>query len=276
MFDASPLPETHALQQDPAFLAALRACGQTPVELPGGLLVPRRRLAGIQLAMLPRALPPEDLTAQLAAVGLHRLPLILSPERPCRMPRALRICAPRPTTVIDLTPDETTRRALLHPKWRNQLCRAEDGPLHVAHGPFRPDDPLLGLEAAQARDRGYASWPPPLTAAFARAAPHQTRLFTARLKGTPVAHMLFLTHGNRATYHIGHTTEAGRRENAHNLLLWRACSWLALHGHVSLDTGLMQPTVPGLDRFKLRAGAKPQMMGGTWLRWRPLARGPGP
>lgn len=272
MFDAAPTTPSHALQQDPAFAAALRMCGQNPVSLPGGLILLHRRLMHVPVAMLPRAMPPPDLEAQLQAVGMARTPLILSPDQPCSGLRALRIRAAMSSAVIDLTPDDATRRSLLHPKWRNQLRRAEESPLRITSTSLSPDHDLLQIEAEQARARGYAHWPLALTAAFARVAPAQTRLFMAYLKGHPVAYMLFLRHGSRATYHIGHNTHQGRIHHAHNLLLWNASCWLAALGHSSLDLGLLQADAPTLNRFKLRAGAVPLQTGGTWLRWRPLAR----
>ena len=269
MFDASPPIQSHPLMQDRAFAAALMLCGGAPVLLPSGLMLLTRRLAGVPVVMLPRAAPPPDLPAQLAQAGLHRRPLILSPEAPCTMPHALRVAAARSLWHVDLTPAEAHRRAALHQNWRHQLRQAENGPLRVLHGPLTPGHPLLKLETAQALARRYQNWPPALTAAFARAAPDQTHLFTALLRGHAVAHMLFLTHGSRATYHIGHTGGEGRNLHAHNLLLWEAMNALARRGMTSLDLGL--GTTPEIDRFKRRAGATARATGGTWLRWTPLA-----
>jgi hypothetical protein len=275
MLDAGSSAED-SLWQDPAFLAALRRLGQAPVMLPGGLAVLRRRVLGVRLAMLPRASPPLDLADQLRAAGLHRTPLILSPERPGPLPRAF--CLYRAQTVarLDLWPSIAARRAALHSKWRNRLRRAEAAGIEVSHAPLPPDPahPLLLSEARQARTRGYANWPPALTAAFATTS-EATRLFTAREGDEIVAQMLFLRHGSRATYHIGITTPRGRAHHAHNLLLWQASEWLAETGTLSLDLGPLDTRTPGLTRFKLRAGARPCPTGGTWLCWPPLAR-PGP
>ncbi|NUH64415.1 GNAT family N-acetyltransferase [Sulfitobacter sp. S0837] len=222
--------------------------------------------------MLPRARPPPDLAEQLRAAGLHTVPLILSPPTPCAMPHAMRLRRPQSCAVLDLTPPQDARRAALNGKWRNQLRRAEGAGLRVHHASFPPDPnhPLLMAEAAQARTRRYAAWPPNLTAAFARVAPTQTRLFTARLGRRPIAHMLFLRHGRGATYHIGHSCREGRALHAHNLLLWQAGNWLAEVGHSHLDLGPLHPRTQGLTRFKLRSGAQVQPTGGSWLYWRPF------
>lgn len=273
MFDTGHGPDT-PLMQDPAFAAALRRCGQFPVTLPSGLMLLHRRVLDAPIMMLPRAAPPADLDAQLRAQNLHRIPLILSPERPCTLPRALELRSPQMIAQLDLHPEMATARAALHPKWRNQLRRAEAAGLRVSHCPLPadPNHPLLHSEAAQALKRGYTNWPVPLTVAFASITPSQTRLFVAHLNGSPIAHMLFLRHRARATYHIGHITQIGKVNCAHNLLFWQASRWLATQGHRSLDLGVIDPRTPGLNRFKLRTGAMVEKTGGTWLRWCPLAR----
>jgi hypothetical protein len=226
----------------------------------------------MRIAMLPRATPPPDLQSQLSHAGFGRTPIILSPETPCSDMQAIRIRPEMNVATIDLTPDTATRRAALHGKWRNQLCRSEGGPLRIRSARLKPTHPILQLEEDQARARRYANWPRALTMAFAQVAADQTRLFTAYLHGAPVSHMLFLLHGQRATYHIGHNTDEGRAHNAHNLLLWTASGWLANLGYTTLDLGLLHADTESLNRFKLRAGAKAHQTGGTWLRWRPLAR----
>jgi hypothetical protein len=160
------------------------------------------------------------------------------------------------------------RRAALHHKWRNQLLRAENGPLRVLNRPMTPDHPLLEMENKQAQKRRYQNWPIALTAAFSQAAPEQSHIFTALLRGHPVAHMLFFTHGSAATYHIGHTTQDGRHVHAHNLLLWHAMQQLHIMGIKELNLG--PETTPEIDRFKRRVGARMEPTGGTWLRWTPL------
>ncbi|OAN75424.1 hypothetical protein A8B82_16590 [Sulfitobacter sp. EhC04] len=272
MRDTAPPTDT-PLMQDPSFAAALRLCGASPVILPGGLMILHRRILGLPVNMLPRTVPPDDLFEQLAAADLHRHPLILSPEVPCHLPRALRLMAAQRRAVLDLCPDPGQRIARLHPKWRNQWRKAGRAGLHLSHAPMPadPSHPLLLAEARQRAQRGYAGWPLPLTRAFAAVAPAQTRLFTARHGRRVVAQMLFLRHGAGATYHIGHTSAEGRRCHAHNLLLITACDWLAAKGHLTLDLGLLHRRTAGLNRFKQRSGARAQPTGGTWLCWHPLA-----
>lgn len=274
MFDEARGSST-PLMQDPAFAKALHLCGQNPLVLPGGLMLLRRCIAGATLTMLPRAAPPEDLYEQLRAIGMQRWPLILSPETPCRLPPGLRFRKGADLAVLDLTGTEQDRRAALQPKWRNQLKRSEELKLTVSRTPLPadPDTPVLRLESEQARQRGYANWPAPLTASFAAAAPRQTHLFRALYKGRPLAHMLFLTHGTGVTYHLGHTTGEGKARSAHNLLLWRANQYFAKRGFTQMNLGVLSRNTPDLNRFKLRSGATRQRTGGTHLYWRPFAGG---
>lgn len=274
MFD-EVRPPPKSLMQDPAFAQALHLCGQKPMVLPGGLMLLRRRVAGITLTMLPRAAPPEDLPVQLRRIGAHRWPLILSPEIPGPLPRCLHLRNTPDMAVLDLTGTDHIRRSALHQKWRNQLKRSEKYPLTITRKPLPadPDTPVLRQEAEQAHRRGYSNWPAPLTASFAAAAPQQTHLFRAVHRGHVVAHMLFLTHGACATYHLGHITHQGRTFSAHNLLLWRASQYFSKRGFTQMHLGVLSEGTPDLNRFKLRSGANRQKTGGTHLYWRPFARG---
>lgn len=273
MFDEPTGAPAHTLMQDPAFAAALRRLGQRPVTLPCGLTLLSRRVAGLPFLMLPRAVPPPDLFHQLQRLGLHRRPLLLSPPHPCKLPPALCLARPRRFAVLDIDGSPSILRRRLHQKWRNQLVRAEGSRLRISR--CRPSAQLMAevtrAEAAQARAFGYANWPAALTSALADVAPEQTYLYAARLGGEVVARMLFFSHGSGATYHIGHTTGAGRAASAHNLILWRAAGDLAAGGCRTIDLGLLHDSAPGLTRFKLRTGARVCRTGGTFLRWSPFS-----
>lgn len=277
MFDESRSP-AHALMQNPAFARALRICGQHPRHLPGGLMVLHRRFAGVPVAMLPRAAPPKDLPDQLRAIGLHRTPLFLSPDRPVPLSRTRQLRSPRVAIIWEIPFDEDACRKALHPKWRNQLRRAEALGLTVSRSNLQPDPngPLLRQAADDAKAGGFAQWPAALTAAFAACAPHQTHVFRAHLGGNDIAHMVFLSHGNAATYHIGQTSIVGRANSAHNLLLWHAARHFAQLEISELDLGLADAKTPGLDRFKLRTGARQRATGGTHLYWHPFRQSRNP
>jgi Acetyltransferase (GNAT) domain len=279
MFERPLIP----LQQHRGFAAALQACGQSPLILPGRdpVLVTQRRLwPGVPVAMISRGrLSAETLPDQLRATSLQRTLIVLSPDRPdpsLAQMGAVPLVSPTAIAEIDLRQSATARRRALKPKWRNRLTRAESTkPLHTAHRSMPLDAAhwLFRANTKLQKQRGFRAWPTALTLAYARENPGQARLFTAYDNRDPVAAMLFLRHGDGATYHIGCSTEKGRQLSAHNLLLWRACNWLADHGHKHLDLGMLNTEdAPGLSRFKLGAGATPRLLGGTWVWWPPMRR----
>ena len=175
---------------------------------------------------------------------------------------------------LDLSLGQTLRRQKMQPKWRNRLSRAENSGLRVAHRPFdtRRDQWLLEAEVNQRKVRRYYCHPIEFSNIAAAQSRHNTRIFQAIHKGTPVAAMLFLRHGDAATYFIGHANAQGRSLSAHNLLLWEASNWLAEHGHSRLDLGVIDTEAgAGLARFKLGSGAEPSPLGDTFVYTGPTA-----
>ncbi|AAV97136.1 GNAT family N-acetyltransferase [Ruegeria pomeroyi] len=275
MFDAA-LPDTVPLQQSAEFAAALSLCGRRALRLEDGTLLLCRPIAGVPLLLASRArLVPDTLPALLARARLHRRAILLNPDAPsAELARlgAVPLVTPAHVAELDLTGD---LRAGLHQKWRNRLRHGEGQELIVTRQtlPQTPDHWLFRAEAAQQRARGYRTWPTEVTLAYGRANPGAAKLFTARQGKTPVAALVVLRHGSGASYHIGHSTPAGRALSAHNLLLWRAMTWLAAKGVRHLDLGPVDTeTTPGLARFKLGTGARARPLGGTWAWWPPLGK----
>ncbi|MEN8682608.1 GNAT family N-acetyltransferase [Marivita sp.] len=178
----------------------------------------------------------------------------------------LMLAKPKSVALLSLS-DPTCMRANLHQNWRNALKKAEHSGLHVTNTAYHPNQHawLIAANAAQQKTQHYRNWPTRLLNTFASENTGHARVITALDHKTPIAGMLILCHRPWATYHMGVTTDAGRRSNAHNLSLWQAMLWLAKRGYDTLDLGLL--TGPDrLDRFKLRTGATRQQLGGTWLR----------
>ncbi|WP_238366178.1 GNAT family N-acetyltransferase [Mesobacterium pallidum] len=294
MFDSTPLRRPVPLPQSAGFRRAARLLGLPLEEItltaegqPLALaLMQTRRLPLIgRVGLISRGplwAGAPDAGHLAAALRALRHPVLLNAETdpPGQLAQAgfLPIMTPATLARLDLRGSATDRRARMQQKWRNRLYRAEETPLKIRRSVLPPDPNhwLLAAERQQRRTRRYTGLPPEFCAAWSEANPHMAQLFTAELHGQPVAAMLFLRHGQSATYQVGHTTEAGRALHAHSLLLSRAADWLADHGTDWLDLGTLDTVnAPGLARFKLGAGASPYRLGGTWLWSRqtaPLAR----
>lgn len=278
MFDAEAMQPQIPLQQSTAFLRAVRIMGGQAEKLPlgdegrdGHALMQLRRLPVIGTVGLVsrgpywQSAPDAEGFAQTIATKRH--PVLVNADHAAGFASAglINVMTPASVALLALGPDI---EASMHQKWRNRLRKAEASSLNVVRTVF-PADPLhwlLKAEAAQRRTRGYRGLHPAFAVAFAKANAKMAHFFVANLRNDPVAGMLFLRHGDMVTYHMGHTTNAGRALNAHTLLLARAARWFAGKGVHTIDLGSVDTVnAPGLARFKLGSGAKVKKLGGTWL-----------
>lgn len=179
----------------------------------------------------------------------------------------VRLAPPRAIAVLSLAGSCEDWLARMDGKWRNRLRHAHRRGLSVTHKPLPPDPRhwLFFKDADQQAARGYRALPPALSAAMAGHDPQALRLVSARQDGQTIAAMLFACHGGTASYLVGWTSDAGRAQSAHNLILWQAMGDLAALGIGWIDLGLCDArTTPGLARFKLESGARLRLLGGTW------------
>ncbi len=235
---------------------------------PDGSIAVMRRFAGLPVAWLPAPVSLPDRRKTMAPVTLISS-TDAAMDAKLRKTGAIPVITPQCRAILNLSADTATRRAALHPKWRNRLVAAENAGLKLHHCPLPDanDHWLLQAESTQRRQRKYRALP----TGFALAWP-ETRLFILRKRQTNLAAMLFLMHGTGATYHIGWTGDEGRKLNAHNLILWQAAHWLAQRGCTQLDLGPLDTEhAPGLARFKLGSGARPESTGRSWLYTRATA-----
>lgn len=217
-------------------------------------------------AMLDAEAPPgclrlftaeHDMAAQLRQRGFARL----------RSPAAV--------AEWDISRSAQDQRKAMRKTWRHALDAAAGAGLKLSltHMPATGDHWLLLAEQAQARQKKYRALPLWITRAWATLHPQDTLLIEARSHGILVAGMVFLRHGDAATYHISQTTPLGRQLGAHRRMLWRAAEHFAAQGVTRLDLGTIDLTAaPGLARFKLGTGAVARELGGTWVSVPGLAR----
>jgi len=125
---------------------------------------------------------------------------------------------------------------------------------------------LLAKDAEQQQARGYRALPARFTHAWLALDPRAALLAEARLGPERVAAMLFLLHRPWASYHVGWSGAAGRKSNAHTLLLWRAMLHLRDAGCTVTHLGdVDDDSAPDLARFKSGTGARVLELGATVL-----------
>jgi lipid II:glycine glycyltransferase (peptidoglycan interpeptide bridge formation enzyme) len=175
------------------------------------------------------------------------------------------------TVLLDLSQDEQTLRKGLSGKWRNQALRTKPGvSLDIQ---FKPDmrdcRHLLEHEQAQRAIRNFHGLPTDFVPLFIEGHERPEQAYfvaTARNEGRIIASMLFLLHGQGATYHMGWSDDEGRRLNAHNVILWQAMLHLKKKSVRRLDLGgINTHDLPGISRFKLGTGGQVLTLAGTYF-----------
>ena len=282
-----------ALQQDWAYGEAMAALG-TPClrvmldegsgPLGAALFLVRRVLGAASVALCshgPVWVPGTGAVTQVAALRAIRASvplrrprvLLYTPDAPlaeCGGFSALRrVMTGHATVRIDLTRDPDTIRAGMDGKWRNRLNAAERSELKVHRVGTRPAQYrwLLERELAQRERRGYIALPDGFVEAWQTARGQADAVLTLRadIGRDAVAGMMFLIHGEAATYQVGWLGDAGRESSAHNLLLWHAIRTLRERGVRTLDLGGVDTARgAGLARFKIGTGGDVVTLAGTY------------
>jgi len=182
-----------------------------------------------------------------------------------------RVMTGHSTVMLDLQPELEVLRAQLDGRWRYSLARAEESSLTIHRvgtnaGQYRW---LLDAEMQQREQRGLHGLPLQFFDLYvpSRQQPTKTILtMRADVGRDRVAGMMFLIHGESATYQVGWTNDAGREHNAHNLILWNAIQELRERGVRKLDLGGVNTTrSAGIARFKIGTGGQVLSCAGTFI-----------
>jgi hypothetical protein len=263
--DGSPLALAQVTARPVAMIARFALCTHGPVWC-GEVSAEEKRAA---YRLLRKSLP-------------QRWPrlLVLTPDEPTSPAAGLkgmsRVMTGDATVLIDLTQDEATLRAAMESSWRNKLSKAERSGLVLQKSGLKPAQYrwLLDAEAKQRQKRGYRAMPVEMTERWQDAKAEGANgdraaglaIYRADLGRDPAAGMLFLIHGRRATYHVGWTSEAGRDNAAHNLILWTAIKELKARGVWLLDLGgVNTQSGAGIARFKLETGGRVLRRAGAFV-----------
>jgi len=174
------------------------------------------------------------------------------------------------TALLDLSSSMEDLRAGLEKRFRHRVGGAEKSELTVHRvgtnvGQYRW---LMDAEQQQRDNLGLQGMPLHFVDAYiaSRKQPgHNVLTLRADIGRDRVAGMMFLLHGQAATYQIGWTSEAGRDAHAHNLLLYKGMEALKERGIRSLDMGgINTGRSAGIARFKISTGAKVVTLAGTF------------
>jgi lipid II:glycine glycyltransferase (peptidoglycan interpeptide bridge formation enzyme) len=187
------------------------------------------------------------------------------------LPTVRRIMSGYSTVMLDISRPLDVLRANLDGRWRQPLHRAEKSELNVQRMGTNPGQYrwLLDAEMQQRVDRGLEGMPLVWFERYAESRKQPSRnllSLRADVGRERVAGMMFLIHGEAATYQVGWTSDAGRDLHAHNLMLWRAIEELRERGVRSLDLGgVNTQRSAGVARFKMATGGTVKQLAGSYF-----------
>lgn len=142
--------------------------------------------------------------------------------------------------------------------WKKSLKKAENSKISYEFDDdieYYAEFKLKYLKDKQ--NRQYEGVSPQLLDNIASLSPNKTPIviLKAMENDTVIASMLFLKHGQCATYQIGWTSEAGRKTCAHHFLLWQARLMYDRDGINRIDLGGINDQEAGITKFKTGTGA---------------------
>jgi len=174
---------------------------------------------------------------------------------------------PYQTIWMDLSQSEEELRAGLNRNWRNHLSKAEREKIRVEWDKkgaglkwlLQHHDAHRTMKNFQAASPKFIRW---LARFFA---PRGDMLLGQAFVGDePVAGVLFFRHGLAATYQVGWSGDAGRKVNAHQLLLWQGMVNLKAEGVLDLDLGGINDVAEGVKIFKEGMGGETVTLSGIY------------
>ena len=182
-----------------------------------------------------------------------------------------RVMSGMSTVMLDIGIPVPELRAQLESRWRSSLVSAESSEMKVHRvgtneGQYRW---LLDNEKKQRLEKHLDGLPIPFFDMYVQSRKQPAKnILTLRsdLGRDRIAAMMFLIHGEAATYQVGWTSDQGRELNAHHLILWRAIEELRERGIRLLDLGGVNTIrSAGVARFKMRTGGKVVTLAGTYI-----------
>jgi lipid II:glycine glycyltransferase (peptidoglycan interpeptide bridge formation enzyme) len=164
------------------------------------------------------------------------------------------------SSVVDLSQSAEALRKALHGKWRNGLVRAERSGISVRSGFDEPSCAAFieGHREHLRRLGGDGGIDENLLRTMQELLPKSRKIYfhVAYMNDQPIGGIAIAKYGQSGEYLAGHNSDAGRTNNAGQLLLWSAMMQLRNEGVSYLDLGGMDEklTPAGIYRFKQRVG----------------------
>ena len=187
------------------------------------------------------------------------------------LPRFRRVMTGYSTVLLDISQPLDVLRANLDSRWRQPLSHAESAGLNVQRMGTNPGQYrwLLDAEMQQRAERNIDGMPLVWFERYAESRKQPSRnllSLRADMARDRLAGMMFLIHGQAATYQVGWTTQAGRETNAHHLMLWRGIEALQERGVRLLDLGgINTQRSAGVARFKMATGGTVKQLAGSYF-----------
>jgi hypothetical protein len=201
--------------------------------------------------------------------------LMITPDEPqspaLGLPHLRRIMTGYATVMLDISKPMAELRTNLDPRWRSPLSGAEKSELSIHRMGTNPGQYrwLLDADMQQQETRGFQGYPDIWFERYAesRKQPSKNILsIRADLGRDRVAAMMFMLHGEAATYQVGWTSDAGRSLHAHHLILWKGIEELKERGIRQLDLGGVNTgRSAGIARFKMATGGVVKVLAGSYL-----------
>jgi lipid II:glycine glycyltransferase (peptidoglycan interpeptide bridge formation enzyme) len=201
--------------------------------------------------------------------------MAITPEVPYGQAHGLssmrRIMSGMSTVMLDITPSLEDLRSQLDRRWRHRLVGGEGSEMTIHRvgtnaGQYRW---LLDAEMKQRSDKKLDGLPVQFFDLYvdSRKQPAKNILtLRADLGRDRIAAMMFLIHGEAATYQVGWTSDKGRDMHAHNLILWKGIEALKERGIRMLDLGGVNTIrSAGIARFKMSTGGQVLTLAGTYI-----------
>jgi hypothetical protein len=206
-------------------------------------------------------LDPAQRARVVRRLALHKGACVMTPDTELRGWGVLPLITPKTYAVWKIDKPEMELRKALQGKWRNRLVNAEAQvtPSVLSEAKLQI---LIANEASQRRDRAYKNLPGDIALDW----PGGVVAMGWHSGGALQAGMVFLIHGQTASYFLGWASPMARAVFAHGPILWQAMRKLRDRDVRTLDLGAVNSEMgASLARFKLGTGAGLMAAGTTCL-----------